>query len=151
MLRQSQVALLLTDGANLSLARELGDLPLINVDDVGSFSITNPGVIVQPNAIAAIAYTSGSTGKPKGIMWSHRGVLHAVMRHTNTYQICMHDRLTMFRASLRGYLYALLNGGHSIRSIFAKKSRDVLLTGLFRKRLRYIGRRCLPFEALLAP
>ncbi|MGH7831697.1 MAG: non-ribosomal peptide synthetase, partial [Candidatus Binatia bacterium] len=56
------------------------------------------------------AYTSGSTGQPKGIIWNHRGLLHAVMRHTNAYHICIEDRLVMFRTSLRAYLYALLNG-----------------------------------------
>ncbi|MGH7798550.1 MAG: non-ribosomal peptide synthetase, partial [Candidatus Binatia bacterium] len=33
-----------------------------------------------------------------------------VMRHTNMSHMCAHDRLVMFRASFRAYLYALLNG-----------------------------------------
>ena len=57
-----------------------------------------------------ILYTSGSTGRPKGIVWNNRGVLHAVMRHTNMYRVCERDRFVMFRASLRSFLYALLNG-----------------------------------------
>jgi amino acid adenylation domain-containing protein len=111
VLEQSQAGVLVTDNANLSLARELTELPLINIDEIdGHFSIENPEVCVAPDAVTSIAYTSGSTGQPKGIIWNHRGVLHAVMHHTNTSQMCLHDRLVMFRASLRAHLYALLNG-----------------------------------------
>jgi len=111
MLEQSQASVLLTNNANLPLARAFGDLPLINIDEIGGrFSAGDPGLCLPPDAVAAVAYTSGSTGRPKGIVSNHRGVLHAVMRHTNTCHTCMHDRLVMFRASLRAYLYALLNG-----------------------------------------
>jgi acyl-coenzyme A synthetase/AMP-(fatty) acid ligase len=111
VLEQSRAALLVTDDANLPLARQLGDIPLINIDEIGDrFPDENPGVSVRPDACAAIAYTSGSTGAPKGIVWNQRGVLHAVMRHTNMFQICVEDRMVMFRASLRPCLYALLNG-----------------------------------------
>jgi acyl-coenzyme A synthetase/AMP-(fatty) acid ligase len=111
VLEQSRAAMLVTDNANLPLARQLGDIPLINIDEIGDrFPDENPGVFVPPDACAAIAYTSGSTGPPKGIVWNHRGVLHAVMRHTNMFQICVEDRMVMFRASLRPCLYALLNG-----------------------------------------
>ncbi len=111
VLEQSKAAMLVTDNANLPLARQLGNIPLINVDEIsGRFPDENPGVSVRPDACAAIAYTSGSTGAPKGIVWNQRGVLHAVMRHTNMFQICAEDRMVMFRASLRPCLYALLNG-----------------------------------------
>jgi acyl-coenzyme A synthetase/AMP-(fatty) acid ligase len=111
MLEQSNAAVLVTDKANLSLARQLGNVPLLNIDELDErLSEENPGVPIQPDAWAAIAYTSGSTGAPKGIVWNHRGVLHAVMRHTNMFRICANDRMVMFRASLRPCLYALLNG-----------------------------------------
>jgi acyl-coenzyme A synthetase/AMP-(fatty) acid ligase/acyl carrier protein len=111
VLEQSKAAVLVTDNANLPLARRLGDLPLINIDEIaGRFPDDDPRVTVRPDAYAAIAYTSGSTGAPKGIVWNQRGVLHAVMRHTNMFQICAEDRMIMFRASLRPCLYALLNG-----------------------------------------
>jgi amino acid adenylation domain-containing protein len=110
VLEQSNAAMLVTDNANLPLARQLGDIPLVNIDEIGRFPAGNPGVSVRPDAFAAIAYTSGSTGEPKGIVWNHRGVLHAVMRHTNMSHICADDRMVMFRASLRACLYALLNG-----------------------------------------
>ena len=111
ILEQSEARVVLTDSANLSLARELTPLPVINIDELdGRFSTANPGLNLPPDANVAIAYTSGSTGRPKGIVWNHRGVLHAVMRHTNTSHICTTDRLVMFRATLRPSLYALLNG-----------------------------------------
>ena len=110
-LEQSRAAVLVTNNANLALARELHAPAVINIDELDSpFPITNPGLCLSSNLNVAIAYTSGSTGRPKGIVWNHRGVLHAVMRHTNTYRLCLHDRLVMFRTSLRAYLYPLLNG-----------------------------------------
>jgi acyl-coenzyme A synthetase/AMP-(fatty) acid ligase/acyl carrier protein len=111
MLQQSNAAMLVTDDANLALARQLGDIPLINIDEIGDrFTDGNPGISIRPDAFAAIAYTSGSTGTPKGVVWNQRGLLHAVMRHTNMFHVCADDRMVMFRASLRPCLYALLNG-----------------------------------------
>jgi non-ribosomal peptide synthetase component F/acyl carrier protein len=111
VLEQSKAAALMTDNANLTLARRLGDIPLINIDEIGDrFPDGNPGVSVGPDAYAAIGYTSGSTGTLKGVVWNHRGLLHAVMRHTNMFRVCADDRLVSFRASLRPCLYALLNG-----------------------------------------
>jgi amino acid adenylation domain-containing protein len=111
MLNQSQARALVTDDANFALARELTSLPVINADRLEeSLSSENPRSGLSPDANVAIGYTSGSTGRPKGIVWNHRGVLHAVMRHTNTFRICGTDGLVMFRATLRPSLYALLNG-----------------------------------------
>jgi acyl-coenzyme A synthetase/AMP-(fatty) acid ligase/aryl carrier-like protein len=111
MLEQSNAAILVTDNANLPLAQQLGDIPLVNIDEIGDrFTDENLDMSVRPDDRAAIAFTSGSTGTPKGIVWNQRGVLHAVMRHTNMFQICADDRMVMFRASLRPCLYALLNG-----------------------------------------
>lgn len=111
VLEQSQAAMLVTDNANRSLAGQLGDLPVVNIDEIGGrFPAAQIGVSVTPNDPVAIGYSSGSTGEPKGMVWNHRGLLHAVMRHTNMSHLCADDRLVMFRTSLRAYLYALLNG-----------------------------------------
>jgi amino acid adenylation domain-containing protein len=111
MLEQSQARVIVTDRAHGALARSLGTLPVIEIDALDPATpATNPGLRLSPDAPAAIGYTSGSTGQPKGIVWSHRGMLHAVMRHTNAYRIGRADRIVMFRATVRPPLYALLNG-----------------------------------------
>jgi amino acid adenylation domain-containing protein len=111
ILEQSRAALLLTDTAHLPLAQELTTLPLINIDTmVDCYPATTPELSLSPEALVSVEYTSGSTGQPKGIARNHRGVLHAVMHHTNISRLCMHDRLVVFRPGLRVALYALLNG-----------------------------------------
>ena len=111
ILGQSGTRIVVTDDANVRLARELTSLPLINIDEFdAALSPESPRLRLSPDANVAIGYTSGSTGEPKGIVWNHRAMLHAVMRHTNRYRICATDRIAMFRAAVRPPLYALLNG-----------------------------------------
>ena len=112
LLEQSEAAVLVTDNANLAVAQSLRALPLINIDTLyRSSSISAPALNSRPDVAVVIDYTSGSTGPPKGMVWNQRGLLHVVARHTNASHICMHDRLVMFRASVRAYLSILLNGG----------------------------------------
>ena len=111
VLEQSQATALVTNSSHLRLACELTALPIINIDEIDRhFSSANPKLRLPHDAAVGVTYTSGSTGRPKGIVWTHRGVLYSVMHHTNTTHMCLYDRLVMFRASLRSYLYALLNG-----------------------------------------
>jgi amino acid adenylation domain-containing protein len=110
MLDQSQATTLVTNETNLVLARELGVPTLINIDELDQrHPSQNPDPGLRPDAKAAIVYTSGSTGQPKGIVWNHRGVLHAVMRHTNAYHVRVRDRMAA-HGGIRAYLYPLLNG-----------------------------------------
>jgi len=111
MLEQSESSIVVTDGSNLLLAQELAAHPLINIEEVDQrYSTSNVGLVLPPDTVTSVDYTSGSTGQPKGIVRNHRGVLHTVMHHTNTFRIGLNDRLTVSRASLTGSLYALLNG-----------------------------------------
>ena len=111
MLDQSHAVMALTNNANLAFAQELTTLPLINVDEIDADTpAANPGLSFHPERQVAIDYTSGSTGKPKGIVRTHGGVLHDVMNYTNTFRICPHDRLVIFRAGTIEHFYALLNG-----------------------------------------
>ena len=111
MLEQSTAAVIATSSANLKMAKKLAGLPVINLDDIDQDTpATNPGLLLHPEDQVAINYTSGSTGKPKGIVRTHRSVLHDVMNYTNTFRICIHDRLVIFRAGTIEHFYALLNG-----------------------------------------
>ena len=111
ILEHSQARLVITDSKNISLARQLSNVPTINIDELTHrYADAAPARKLPPDTPVAIGYTSGSTGQPKGIVWNHRGVLHAVMRHTNHNRLCATDRIIMFRAALRPMLYPLLNG-----------------------------------------
>jgi acyl-coenzyme A synthetase/AMP-(fatty) acid ligase len=111
MLEQSQATVLITDDANLSLAQEFADLSVINIDAIDdSYSSANPGLVLASDRCVEVGYTSGSTGLPKGIARNQRGILHNVMRVTNSFRIGVHDRMIMSRPNLVGHLYALLNG-----------------------------------------
>lgn len=110
--------LVITDNDNVRLAECLvGNLhQLINVDELGAGdSDDDPNLSVQPDDTAFILYTSGSTGQPKGVVYTHRNVLHIVLRYTNGQQICSDDRLSLllshsYAASVGNIFGGLLNG-----------------------------------------
>jgi amino acid adenylation domain-containing protein len=110
--------ILIADSQYLSLARELAPTgcTVVDVCDLDDGSCReNPGLVVLPDALAAVFYTSASTGRPKGVMQSHRLVLHRAMVDTNGLRISREDRLSMlsspsYSATLRHLFGALLNG-----------------------------------------
>jgi len=118
MLADSQAGLIVTDTRNRALAETLtrGTRELIQVDEVDSRgSSANPGLSIPPDALAYMLYTSGSTGQPKGIVHTHRGLLHMVLRHTNSAHICSEDRMSLlapvgFSTAVMDTFGALLNG-----------------------------------------
>jgi amino acid adenylation domain-containing protein len=113
MLEDSQAALLVTGTGHLVLAQEFDreGQAQINVDDLDpGLALVSPGLSLSPDACAQIHYTSGSTGQPKGVAESHRGLLHAVMRQTNDFHICAHDRVVLPASSETAFYQPLLNG-----------------------------------------
>jgi phenylacetate-coenzyme A ligase PaaK-like adenylate-forming protein len=69
MLEDSGAPLLVTDHANLPLARMLAGRPerILNIDDLGSgLPDHDPGLRVAADSLAYLFYTSGSTAQPKG-------------------------------------------------------------------------------------
>ncbi|MFH0344255.1 MAG: amino acid adenylation domain-containing protein, partial [Chromatiales bacterium] len=105
---------LLTNSANLALAKSLNHLQLFNIDALDS-PVSNVEVPVSPDAIAYTLHTSGSTGQPKGVTQNHRNVLHFIRAYTNNLHISANDRLTLFSAygfdaAVQDIFAALLNG-----------------------------------------
>jgi amino acid adenylation domain-containing protein len=113
MLRNSQPELIVTNNLNLSLARGVAqnERPLLNIDEPdSSLSAEDLGLPISPDSLAYVRYTSGSTGQPKGVMEKHRNLLHVIMRQTNAFHICAHDRLTFLGSWGRHIFRGLLNG-----------------------------------------
>jgi len=134
MAADCEPALVVTNGENLGIARELvkNDQELINIDELEpNLSLENPRLCISPDALAWILYTSGSTGRPKGVFQNHRNTLHEIRIHTNSFHIGRHDRLTFTLpcnviGGVREILLALLNGA----SLYPFNIKAQGLTGL---------------------
>jgi amino acid adenylation domain-containing protein len=64
---------------------------------------------------ACLLFTSGSTGTPKGVVFSHKTVLHRVMRYTRDFHLGANDRVSLLQsfavsAGIRDIFGSLLNG-----------------------------------------
>ena len=121
ILEDSMTKILITNGNNLSLARQLvkitgSRIVLIDTDALEpGVPEDNPHIHINPGNLAYILYTSGSTGKPKGVIQNQRNVLHFARVYTNALHINSHDRLTQFSsyvfdAAKMDIYGALLNG-----------------------------------------
>jgi amino acid adenylation domain-containing protein len=124
MLEDSQSHLILTNTANVPLARRLTGqmsckVDIINIDalDMQPTSTTNmeeevPG---DGDRLAYILYTSGSTGRPKGVMQTHRNVLYYTNQWIKHFSITSTDRITFITSfshdqSVQDIFASLLSG-----------------------------------------
>jgi amino acid adenylation domain-containing protein len=117
MLENSQAGVIITNTANLELARALsGRTDCLNLDHLdealGSDDLCLP---ILQGSLASILYTSGSTGKPKGVAHNHRSQLHTVMVNTKAAHIGCEDKLTLLHSlgfgSAQAHVFqSLLNG-----------------------------------------
>ncbi|BES72570.1 hypothetical protein RE428_35880 [Marinobacter nanhaiticus D15-8W] len=73
VLADAGVELLLTHNPVIGRLPELGDLAVLNLDqlDLSGQPISAPTVEIHPEQRAYVIYTSGSTGKPKGVANTH--------------------------------------------------------------------------------
>jgi amino acid adenylation domain-containing protein len=138
MLDDSGTPLLVTDDANLALARMLTGRPerILNIDDLGSgLPDDDPGLPVGPDALAYLFYTSGSTGQPKGVMQTHCNVLHQIATYTSGLGLRVDDRCTLlhshgFSASRLDIFGALLNGAELLPFAVGKEGTTNLASWL---------------------
>lgn len=109
ILRDSEAGLILTNTANLELAKKIRDcraenIEIINIDEIGNdVPSENTDVPVRPDGFSHIIYTSGSTGNPKGVVHTHKNVLHSTYNFVNSMHLNSKDRVTLFI----GYAYSM--------------------------------------------
>jgi pristinamycin I synthase 3 and 4 len=87
--RDTAVRLLLCGGEKLDEVRCLCMEEL----DLESGEAANPGLAVDPAALAYVLFTSGSTGLPKGVMMAHQPVVNLIDWVNRSYNIGPSDRL----------------------------------------------------------
>ena len=118
LMRDSRMALLLSDSV---LRRRLpipDDLPVLEVDQLDARELpdTDPSVALLPDHLAYVIYTSGSTGQPKGVAVAHGPMaMHCRAigeRYEMTADDCeLHFMSFAFDGAHERWLTALTHGG----------------------------------------
>lgn len=114
ILSNSGATLVLTNGHNLSWARELiqDEVQALEIDNLNfGFLSENPRLSTSHRSPAYIIYTSGSTGEPKGVVQSHHFTHLYAMNYTNYFHVCQKDRLALL------YSYSLGSGANLIFAV----------------------------------
>lgn len=118
ILVDTEARLILSNGQNLSLARNLSNncCDVLDIQEPGDLTpASEPTVAISPECLASVIYTSGSTGKRKGIALSQRQVLQSASLGALERGIQPGDRLSLSHhfglgASTTHLFQALLTG-----------------------------------------
>ena len=143
ILEDSEARVILTDSANLALAREHADRgdAVINVDEVPpNPSGLDPSASVTADSLAYILYTSGSTGRPKGVCQVHRNVIHHARNFINMMGIGPGCRLSVlpsfsFAQSASDLFPALVAGACALPFDLKKEGLTRLIAWLSEQRI----------------
>ncbi|MHA6794020.1 non-ribosomal peptide synthetase [Pseudonocardia bannensis] len=111
--------------ATADLAGDLGDVPLLLLDDPGTDAelaaapASDPAPPLHVHNAAYVIYTSGSTGRPKGVVLSHTGVAKLVATQTERFGIGADSRILQFASPSFDVAFwdlclALLSGGRLV-------------------------------------
>ncbi|MEQ5837817.1 amino acid adenylation domain-containing protein, partial [Marinobacter sp. NFXS9] len=89
VLMDAGVDVLLTHDAVVNRLPALGDLPVINLDqlDVSDQLASAPDIELHPEQRAYVIYTSGSTGKPKGVANTHAALFNRLQWMQAAYEL----------------------------------------------------------------
>ena len=121
MLRDTEARLIVTNGENLELMRELVGPGCVGITveetrDRGCGE--NLGLTISPEDIATIVYTSGSTAEPKGVVKTHGYCLERADFNVDFLSVSPDDRLSLLHSVSFGSaeinLYASLLTGASL-------------------------------------
>ncbi|GAA4113098.1 fatty-acid--CoA ligase FadD5 [Nocardioides fonticola] len=117
----ARVLLCQADGA-AGLAAAFPDLPLLVVGHEGAAGVGtdyaaaaaaapthDPGIVVDPQAVASIRYTSGTTGAPKGCLTTHDRLAWAAAVYLTEMNLERTDRATLSSPLAAGLGVALLH------------------------------------------
>ncbi|MBF0378952.1 MAG: amino acid adenylation domain-containing protein [Desulfamplus sp.] len=122
IVKDSKAGIVITDKANLDIAKELNPSKIINIEEdfcltpnLSSNSTANLAPAATPTDLAYIIYTSGSTGEPKGVMVEHRSFINMILAQIEGFDVKPDDRVLqfatlMFDASMSEIFMALLCG-----------------------------------------
>jgi amino acid adenylation domain-containing protein len=118
ILADSRARFVVTEAKHRERAMVLaqGQSHMLTVDEISpDLPIDNPGLSVDPEAMAYVLYTAGSTGRPKGIMQSHRNLLRVTMLYHQDLGVGPADRVTSptslaYTGTIWALLSSLMNG-----------------------------------------